>query len=152
MDKVGADFAMCVQSIRNRLSPDAVPIQIPVGEASEFEGIINLVNMKYYTYEGDNGEKQVEHDIPEHMQEKAKEAREEMIDAISLFDDALAEKFLEGEALTEEEVKNALRTGVTNNKIYPVMCGSALRNAGVQLMLDAAVDFLPSPVDVGTIH
>ena len=129
MDKVGANFAMCMESIKTRLSPSAVAIQIPYGEASEFKGIINLTNMKYYTFEGANGETQIEHEIPADALEGAKEAREEMIDAISVFDDALAEKFLEGEALSEAEIHVAIRNGCIANKLYPVLCGSALRNA-----------------------
>ncbi len=151
MDKVGADFKMCIESIKSRLSENAIALQIPFGAANEFKGIVNLVNMRYYTFEGEKGEQQVEHDIPAEMKDEAEEAREELIDAISLFDDELAEKYLEGEEITEEEIKKAVRAGVIQNKLYPVLCGSALRNAGVQMMLDAAVDFLPSPLDVGAV-
>jgi elongation factor G len=148
IDKLGADFDMCLESIKTRLSDRGVAIQFPHGEASEFKGIVNLINMKYYTFEGAKGEKQVEHDIPAELADEAASRREAMIDAISVFDDDLAMAFLEGEEVSVDMIKKALREGVVSNKIYPVMVGSALKNAGVQLMLDACVDFLPSPIDV----
>jgi len=151
IDKIGADFDMCVESISTRLSNKAVAIQFPFGAASEFKGIVNLVNMKYYTFEGDNGEKQVEHDIPAEIMDEAQEKRETMLDALSSFDDELADKFLEGEEISVDMVKKAMRKGVCANELYPVMVWSALKNAGVQLMLDCCVDFLPSPTDIGGI-
>jgi elongation factor G len=151
IDKIGADFDMCIQSIKERLSNKGVAIQFPHGQSSEFKGIVNLINMKYYTFEGDSGEKQVEHDIPAELLEDAQMRREELIDVISVFDDELAMAFLEGEDISETQIKAALRKGVISNSIYPIMVGSALKNAGVQLMLDACVDFLPSPLDVGAV-
>jgi elongation factor G len=107
--------------------------------------------MKYYTFEGDNGETQVEHDIPADIMEVAQSKRETLLDAISLFDDELAEKFLAGEEISEALIKKAIRAGVVSNQLYPVLVGSALKNAGVQLMLDAVVDFMPSPLDIGSV-
>lgn len=139
---------MCVKSINERLSDKGVAIQFPHGQASEFKGIVNLVNMKYYTFEGEKGEKQVEHDIPDELLDDANMRREMLIDAISVFDDELAMAFLEGEDISIDQIKKAIRQGVVSNSIYPIMVGSALKNAGVQLMLDACVDFLPSPLDI----
>lgn len=152
IDKIGANFAMCIESIKTRLSPKAIAIQFPYGEADEFKGVVSLTNMKYYTFEGDNGEEQVEREIPADILEKANSLRNALIDAVSVFDDELAMNYLDGKEISEEEIKKALRKGVCDNAIYPVLVGSALRNAGVQLMIDAAVDFLPSPIDVGTIN
>ena len=151
IDKLGADFAMCVKDIQDRLSPKAIAIHFPNGEGSEFKGVVNLVNMKYYTFEGDNGEEQVEHDLPAELMERATSMREELIDAATLFDDDLAEKFLGGEEITTDALIVAIRKGVIANEMYPVMVGSALKNAWVQLMLDAVIDFLPSPLDIGQV-
>lgn len=151
IDKIGANFEMCLESISSRLSGKRVAVHLPYGEASDFKGVANLMNMKYYTFEGDNGEKQVEQEIPADFLPKCQEFREIMLDTISVFDDELAEKFLGGEEISFELVKRAMRKGVVANELYPVLVGSALKNAGVQLMLDSAVDFLPSPIDVGAI-
>lgn len=152
IDKIGADFKMCIDDIRDRLSTKAVALQLPYGESSEFKGIVNLIDMKYYTFEGENGEKQVEHEIPEDFRAECVARREMLLDAASGFDDELAEKFLGGEEISIEILKRAIRKGVTSGEMYPVLVGSALRNAGVQLMLDAVVDFLPSPLDIGAVH
>lgn len=151
IDKIGANFSMCIESIKARLSDKAIAIQFPYGESDEFKGVVSLINMKYYTFEGANGEQQVEHDIPADVLDRAKKMREALVDAVSVFDDELAMKYLEGEEISEAELKAALRVGVCKNAIYPVLVGSALRNAGVQLMIDAACDFLPSPIDVGAV-
>ena len=108
--------------------------------------------MRYYVYEGDNGEKQIESDIPEDFKVECEHYREILLDAISVFDDELAEKFLGGEEISVELMQKAIRKGTTSNQLYPVLVGTALRNAGVQLMLDAAVEFLPSPLDVGAVQ
>lgn len=151
IDKIGANFAMCIESIKSRLSDKAIAIEFPYGEADEFKGIVHLIAMKYYTFEGANGEKQVEHDIPADVLDKAKAMREALIDAVSVFDDDLAMKYLEGEEISNDELRDALRKGVVANDIYPVMVGSSLRNAWVQLMIDAMCDYLPSPIDVGAV-
>jgi elongation factor G len=109
MDKIGANFNMCLESIKERLSDKGVAIQIPVGQADDFNGIISLITMKYYTFEGDSGEQQVEHDIPAEMLDEANEARENMLDTISAFDDDLAMMFLEGEEISEALIKKAIR-------------------------------------------
>ncbi len=152
MDKLGADFKMSLESIEQKLAGDkAVAIQIPWGESSEFKGIIDLIKMKAYTFEGQHWENVVEHEIPDELKDEAEMYREEMLDKISVFDDTLAEKFLEWEEITEEEIKAAIRKGVVSNQLYPVLCGSALKNAGIQLLLDAVVDYLPSPIDRGEV-
>jgi len=152
MDKLGADFKMSLESIEKKLAWDkVVAIQIPWGESSEFKGVIDLIKMKAYTFEGQYGEKVVEHEIPEELKDEAEMYREEMLDKISAFDDTLAEKYLEWQLISEEEIKAAIRKGVVSNQLYPVLVGSALRNIWVQLLLDAIVDYLPSPIDRGEV-
>jgi len=151
MDKIGADFKMSVESIDRKLTKKAVPIQIPNGQASEFAGIVDLVKMRYFEFEGEHGEKQIEGEIPAELKDEALKAREVMIEKISSFDDEVATKYLDGVELTVEEIQKAIRAGVVKNELYPVMCGSSLKNAGVQLVLDAVVDYLPSPLDRGAI-
>ncbi|MDD3302595.1 MAG: elongation factor G [Candidatus Gracilibacteria bacterium] len=149
MDKTGADFYMTLESIRKRLSGDkAVAIQLPIGAESEFTGIIDLVTMKAYIFEGNSGEKVTEIDVPADMLDKAKEMRAELIEKVASLDDSLMEKYFETGDLSIEEIKKGLRKGVCANELYAVLCGSALQNVGVQLMIDAACDYLPSPVDV----
>jgi elongation factor G len=152
MDKMGADFYSCLQSIEERMTNKAVAIQIPNGKAETFAGIVNLINMKYYTFEGDKGVDVLEHEIPEELKAQAENYREKMLDTISVFDDELAEKFLEGVEIPVDVIKRALRTGTISGNLFPVMCGSALGNKGVQLMLDAVIDFLPSPLDRGVMQ
>jgi elongation factor G len=152
IDKIGADFKLCITEIRERLSTKANAIQLPYGESSEFKGIVDLVTMRYYTFEGDNGEKQVEQDIPADFMDECKSYRETMLDAISVFDDELAEKFLGGEEISVELIQKAIRKGTVTNQFYPVLVGTALRNAGVQLMLDCVVAYLPTPLDIGAVN
>ena len=147
MDKMGADFFMSLESVEKRLSDKVVPIQLPIGKADTFEGIIDLITMKAYHFEGEKGVDVVEGEIPANMQAQAEEWREKMIDAISMFDDELAEKFLGGEEISIDLIKKAIRTGTISNQLYPMLCGTALGNKGVQLVLNAVVDFLPSPLD-----
>lgn len=147
MDKLGADFFMSLDSIEQKLTPKGVAIQIPHGAANEFKGIVDLIKMKYYTFEGNMGMETVEHEIPEELMAQAEEFRDKMIDKISMFDDELAEKYLEWEEVPMEMIKRAIRKGVIENELYPVLCGSALKNAWVQMVLDAVVDYLPSPLD-----
>ena len=151
MDKLGADFLMSVESIETKLTDKGVVVQLPRGNAADFKGIIDLITMKLYTFEGDHGADQIEKEIPEEMKAQAEEYREKMIDKLSLFDDELAEKFLEGEEVSIDLIKRAIRSGVVTSSLYPIFCGSALKNAWVQLMLDAVVDFLPSPLDRGSM-
>ncbi len=152
MDKLGADFYMSVDSIKERITDKGVVMQLPIGQADEFSGIIDLMKMKMYTFSGDHGLVVDEHEIPADMQAKAESYREEMIDKVSMFNDELAEKFLGGEEISIELIKKAIRTWVVANALYPIFCGSALGNKGVQLVLDAVVDYLPSPLDRGEMH
>jgi elongation factor G len=151
MDKMGADFYSCLESINDRMTNKSVAIQIPNGKAETFVGVVNLINMKYYTFEGDKGIDVLEHEIPSELQAQADNYREKMLDTISIFDDELAEKFLEGVEISEEIIKRAIRAGTIAGDLFPVMCGSALGNKGVQLMLDAVIDFLPTPLDRGAM-
>ncbi len=148
IDKEGADFDFVLGSIWNRLTPNALALQIPIGERNDFSGVVDLMKMKAYTFEGEMGIKVVENEIPAELVEKAKQWREKMIEKISETDDTLTEKYLSGEEISTEELKAALRKGVLAAKLVPVFTGTALRNKGVQLVLDAVVDYLPSPLDV----
>lgn len=151
MDKMGADFFMAIESVAARLSEKAIPIQIPIGKADSFEAIISLVTMKKYTFEGEKGIDVVEHEIPADLLPLAEEWREKMLDTISMFDDELAEKFLGGEEIDVASIKRAIRNGTVQNELYPILCGTALGNKGVQLVLDAILEYLPSPLDRGEI-
>ena len=151
MDKMGADFYNSVETIKERLTDKAIPIELPNGASDTFAGVVSLVNMKYYTFEGEKWVNVVEHEIPEELKAKAEEYREALIDRVSLYDDELAEKYLEGEEIPVELLKKAIRIWTCSGDLFPVMCGSALGNKWVQLMIDAVVDFLPSPLDRGEI-
>ncbi len=148
IDKEGAVFEDALSSIWNRLTPKAVAIQYPLGLRGDFFGLINLMNMKAYTFDGPMGEIVIEGEIPAEYVDKAKEWRDKMIERISETNDALTEKYLGGEEISEAELKAALRQAVIETKLYPVMTGTALRNKGIQLVLDAVVDYLPSPLDI----
>ena len=151
MDKMGADFYNSVETIKERLTDKAIPIELPNGASDTFAGVVSLVNMKYYTFEWEKWVNVVEHEIPEELKAKAEEYREALIDRVSLYDDELAEKYLEGEEIPVELLKKAIRAGTCSGDLFPVLCGSALGNKWVQLMIDAVVDFLPSPLDRGEI-
>ncbi len=151
IDKEGANFEFSFNSILNRLNPRAVAVQIPVGERGDFSGVVDLIKMKAYSFSGEKGEKVVEAEIPAELLEKAKSWREKMVEKVAELDDKLTEKYLSGEKITEAEIKSAIRKGVIATKIFPVLTGTALRNKGVQLVLDAVVDYLPSPIDVPNI-
>ncbi len=148
MDKMGADFYMSLDSIRKRLNPKAVAVQIPIGAEESMRGVIDLLTRQAYEFQGNFGEKRVEVDIPEEMKEKTEEFRKELVEHAAECDDALTDKYLNGEELDIEELKAAIRKGVIANKFFPVLAGSAKRNMGVQLALDAVVDYLPSPLDL----
>ncbi len=152
MDRVGANFYYSVGTIVDRLKARPVPIQIPVGAEENFKGVVDLVEMKAVIWRDETlGAKFDVTEIPEDLVEKAKEYREAMIEAVSEFDDALFEKFINGEPLTTEEIRAGIRKATIAMKIFPVICGSAFKNKGVQTMLDAVVDYLPSPLDVPSI-
>lgn len=151
MDATGADFLMSVESIGKRLDANAVAIQLPIGAEDTFEGVIDLIKMKAVHFEGAKGENVVYSEIPENMKAQAEEYRQKMIDSAASFDDDLMMKVLEEEPVTEEEIKAAIRKGVLAVELFPVLCGSAYKDKGVQLMLDAVIDFLPAPTDVPSI-
>jgi elongation factor G len=151
MDKIGADFFMSIKSIWDRLSKTAFAIQLPIGQDSSFTGIIDLVERKAYKFEGKHGEVQVEIPIPEDMTAQVEEYRAKMVEVAAEQEDDLMNKYLEGQELTVEEIKRGIRKGTVAGKIYPVFCGSALRDMGVQLVIDGVRDYLPSPMDVGSI-
>jgi len=152
MDKTGADFFMSLKSIHDRLTPDAIAIQLPIGAEKEFVGQIDLVRMIAFNYAGDMGEIQNEVEIPADMMEQAKEYREILLEKVAENDDEFMEKFLNGDDYSDQDLKDAIRRATIANTIYPVMCGTALQNIGVQTILDATLDYLPSPLDIGAIH
>ncbi len=152
LDRTGADFWMVVDMIRDRLGANAIPIQIPIGIEDRFQGVIDLVAMKAIYYRDDLGAQIDVVDIPAEMLPEARKHREALVEAVAEVDDALTHKFLEGEELTEAEIRHGLRTGTLAYKIVPVLTGSALKNKGVQPMLDAVVAYLPSPLDVPPIE
>ncbi|HXA51471.1 MAG TPA: elongation factor G [Candidatus Acidoferrum sp.] len=153
MDRVGADFYRAFDTIIDRLKARPVAIQIPVGAEDQFKGIVDLVEMKAVIWRDETLGAQFDVvDIPEELVEKAKAYREQMIEAVSEGDDALFEKFVNGEPLTTEELRAGIRKATIGMKIFPVICGSAFKNKGVQTMLDAVVDYLPSPLDIPPVH
>ena len=153
MDRTGADFYRVVDQIKTRLGANAVPIQLPIGAEDKFTGLIDLMTMKAEIYTNDLGTDIREEDIPADMADKAQEYHDAMVEAIASEDDALMEKYFEDpESITIDELKAVLRKAVCNNKIVPVTCGTAFKNKGVQLLLNAVVDYMPSPVDVKAIE
>jgi elongation factor G len=149
MDKTGGDFFMSLDSIYDRLSTNAVPIQLPIGAESDFSGIIDLVGMKAYTFEGKMGETRKEIPIPDDMMNQVKEYRSQLMEKVAENStDDILDKYLNNGTLTDLELMEAIRAAVCLNKIYPVLCGSSLQNMGVQLVLDAVVNYLPSPLDI----
>jgi elongation factor G len=151
MDKLGADFIGSLQSLHDRLEANAVAIQLPIGAEDNFEGIIDLVSMQAFYYLDDLGTRSEAREIPEEYQAQAEEYRTKLVEAVSELDEELMMKYLEGEGVTVDEIKASLRKGTCDVKIYPVLCGSAFKNKGVQLMLDAVLDYLPAPIDVQAI-
>ncbi|MGJ0117756.1 elongation factor G [Williamsia sp. MIQD14] len=153
MDKLGADFYFTVQTIKDRLGAKPLVIQLPIGAENDFEGIVDLVEMKAKVWRGETklGESYETIDIPEHLVERAEQYREELLETVAESDEELLEKHFGGEPLTIEEIKTAIRKMTVNSEIYPVLCGSAFKNKGVQPMLDAVIDYLPSPLDVESV-
>jgi len=151
MDKVGADFLYSVQSLHDRLEANAQPIQLPIGAEDNFEGIIDLVKMKAEFYKDDLGTTFEETEIPDEYKETAEEWHNKLIEAVADFDEDIMMKYLEGEEITPEELQAGIRQATLSVDFYPVLCGSAFKNKGVQMMLDAVIDYLPSPTDVPPI-
>ena len=152
MDRMGADFFRGVSMISERLGANPVPIQIPIGIEDGFKGIVDLVTMKTTVYADDLGTTEEHNEVPEDLAELAAQYREKLIEAVSETSEELMMKYLEGEALTEKEIRDGIRRGVIGNKFIPVLCGSAFKNKGVQPLLDAVVDYMPSPLDVPPIN
>ena len=148
MDKIGGDFYMSLGSIHDRLSPHAVAIQLPIGSESTFEGVIDLVAKKAYSFHGEHGEKMEEMPIPADMEAKVIEYRSQLMERVAECDDDLLDVYLANDALTEAELMKGIWKGTIAGKLFPVLCGSSLKNMGVQLMLDAVVVYLPSPLDI----
>ena len=152
MDRIGADCYFSVQTIIDRLGANPVPIQIPIGRESEYRGSIDLITMKAYVYDDETlGAKYKIEEIPADLVDKAKEYREKMLEAVAEFDDQVMEKYLNGQSLTEEEIRRVVRAGAITMKVTPVLCGSAFKNKGVQQLLDGVVEFLPSPLDIPAV-
>ena len=152
MDKVGANFEECVTALKDKLGANGVAIQYPIGAENMFKGLIDLVEMKAYYYK-DGDEKEIPEikDIPADLQEKANHYRQILLDSVATFDDEICEKYLNGETLTIEEIKKCIRKGVISCELFPVICGSSFKHKGVAKMMDAVVDYLPSPIEVPAI-
>ena len=151
MDKLGANFLYSVDTLHDRLNANAHPIQLPIGAEDDFRGIIDLVKMKAEIYTNDLGTEIQETEIPEEYQAQAEEYREKLIEAIAEINEDIMEKYFEGEEISEAELKAAIRKGTIDVEFYPVLCGSAFKNKGVQLLLDAVIDYLPAPTDIPAI-
>ena len=151
MDTTGADFLNCVDMMKDRLQANAVAIQLPIGAEADFTGIIDLITMKAETYGDDLGKEINVVEIPDDMKEEAEKYHQIMIEAVAETDDELMMKYLDGEELTIEDIKTAIRKATVTNKMFPVLCGSAYKNKGVQMLLDAVVDFMPSPLDIPAV-
>ena len=153
MDRVGADFLNVIRMIRERLGTNPVPVQLPMGEGDMFVGLIDLISMKARVYNDQSlGSEWEEMEIPSDLLPKAKEYRAKMLEAVSDLDDTLLEKYIEGHEITDEEVVDVLRRATLALKVVPVLCGSSFKNKGTQMLMDAVVDYLPSPVDVGGVE
>jgi elongation factor G len=152
MDRLGADFFSVVERIKQRLGANGTPIQIPIGAESQYRGYVDLITMKATVYTSDDGKQFEEVEIPADLVDLAAEWREKMIEAIADCDDSIMERFLEGEEISEAEIRAALRKGTIENKIVPIISGSSFKNKGVQAMVDAVVDYLPSPLDIGAVQ
>ncbi|ADU52375.1 translation elongation factor 2 (EF-2/EF-G) [Thermaerobacter marianensis DSM 12885] len=152
MDVVGANFFRVLDQMRERLGANPVAIQLPIGVEDSFRGIVDLVEMKAIFYRDELGTRYEAEEIPADMQEQAQEYREKLLEAVAEIDEELMMKYLEGEAISTEEIRAALRKGTVNLQLVPVLCGSAYRNKGVQLLLDAVVDYLPSPLDIAAVR
>ena len=151
MDVVGADFMLCVDQLKNRLHANAVPIQLPIGKEDYFQGIVDLIKMRAFIHKDDLGKEIEETDIPEDMKEEAEIWRQNMIEAACEQDEELMMRYLDGEELSEEDIKKGLRAGTINNSIVTVCCGSSYKNKGVQELLNSIIDYMPAPTDIAHI-
>ena len=151
MDITGANFMLCVEQMKTRLRAHPVPIQLPIGAEDNFQGIVDLIKMRAFIHKDDLGKEIEETDIPEELKADAEKFRSEMIEAAAEQDEELMMKYLDGEELTEEEIKKGIRIGTIANQLVPVTCGSSYKNKGVQELLNAVVDFMPSPLDIAHI-
>ena len=152
MDKMGANFEYTLGTIASRLGVNAKPIEWPIGAESEFRGVIDLVTMKAYEYDGNQEEESKEIEIPEDLKAIAEEKHNELVEAVAEYDDELMETYLDGGEVTVDMIKRAIRTGTLAVKFFPVMCGTALGNKGIKLLLDAVIDYLPAPTDIASIE
>lgn len=152
MDKMGADFEYSLRSVKDRLSEHSAAIEWPIGAEDDFNGIVDLVTMKAYEYDGEQHENAKEIEIPENLKAKCEEKRNELIEKVSEFSDELMEAYLEGKEIPVEMLKKAIRTGVLEVKFFPVLCGAAYGNKGVKLALDAVIDYLPAPTDIADVE
>ncbi|HEY4490545.1 MAG TPA: GTP-binding protein, partial [Acidobacteriota bacterium] len=151
LDRTGARWEADVASIHDRLNPKAIPVQIPVGEEENFKGVIDLIAQEFVSFEGEHGENIKRQAVPEEDKERTKKYRDDMIERIASEDDAMMEKYLAGEEISSPEIKKALRRLTIAGTVNPILCGTALKNKGVQLVLDAVVDYLPSPLERGEV-
>ena len=151
MDKMGANFEYSLKTIKDRLGVNAKPIEWPIGAENEFCGVIDLVTMKAYKYDGQQAENPEEIEIPADLKDIAEEKRAELIDAVAEFDEEMMMTYLDGGEVTIEMIKKAIRTGCLAAKFFPVMCGTALGNKGIKLLLDAVIDYLPCPLDIEAV-
>jgi elongation factor G len=152
MDRTGADFDNCVSMIISRLGADPLILQLPIGDGESFAGVIDLISMKAIYWQGEEfGAKFEYKDIPDNLKEKSSLYREKMLDKLSEADDSLMEKYMDGKEISEDEIRSVIRYGTINSKFVPILCGSAFKNKGVQPLLDAIIDYLPSPLDVGDV-
>jgi len=151
MDRIGADYFKVVEMIKNTLGIDAYPINLPIGAEESFSGVIDIVNLRAYTYEDGNGEDYVSRDLSNEEFEEVAKHRETLLEKLAEHDDAILENYLEGREVTSAQIKSAIRRLTIANKIVPVLCGSSFKNKGVQMLLDAIVDYLPAPIDVPSV-
>src|SRR5690625_3101109 len=151
MDKIGADFLYATNTLKERLGANAHPVQLPIGAEDDFDGIIDLISMKAHFYLDDMGTIDESRDIPEEYLEQAEELREQLVEAVAEIDEDLMMKYLEGEEISEQELKEGIRRATIDVEFYPVFCGSAFKDRGVQLLLDGVIDYLPAPTDIPPI-
>ena len=154
MDKLGADFYFTVQTIIDRLGAKPLVLQLPIGAEDDFDGVVDLVEMKAITWRGkvEVGAEPTIEEIPADLMERAEQYREQLLDTVAETDEELMEKYFGGEELTIDEIKGAIRKLTINSEVYPVLCGTAYRNKGVQPLLDAVVDYLPTPLNIGEVE